>query len=217
MTVKRVVFIRPGETEWNKQGIWQGHVMIPLNDHGRAQSERLAQFIRNIGLDALYSSDLRRAMDTAKIIADKAELSVKYDGRLRERSIGDWQGLKQVNIVAWYPDEYDALCADPYNYVVPHGESRQQVYERVRVCFDEIVATGGETVGIVSHTTAIKALLDALVPGSDPFDMNFRNMSVTTIQHVGGDEWQITQLDDVTHLEGMPSSSFPEVERKTLA
>ena len=65
MAVKRVVFIRPGETEWNKIGRWQGIVGVPLNGHGRAQAERLAKFVRNINLDALYSSDLRRAKDTA--------------------------------------------------------------------------------------------------------------------------------------------------------
>lgn len=216
MAVKRVVFIRPGETEWNKQGLWQGHVMIPLNEHGRAQSERLAKFIRNIGLDALYSSDLRRAMDTAEIIAEKAGLSVTYDKRLRERHMGEWQGLTINDIIAWYPKEYEALRADRYNFVVPGGESRKQVYERVRACFDEDVASEGTTIGLVSHTTAIKTLLDVLVAGSDPYDMKFRNMSVTTIQHVEGDKWQITQLDDVTHLEGMESAAFPEVVKEEI-
>jgi broad specificity phosphatase PhoE len=212
MAVKRVVFIRPGETEWNKIGRWQGIVGVPLNPQGRAQAEALSKFIRNIGLDALYSSDLRRAKDTAEIIAATANTKIIYDGRLRERSMGEWQGLTLGEIQVWYPEEYTKVQADPEGYQVPAGESRKQVAKRVHAAFQDIIARGGMTIGIISHTTAIRALLAELVPDTDPYNMHFRNMSVTTIAQNEDGSWKISQLDDVTHLEGIPSASFGEVE-----
>lgn len=208
MPVKRVMFIRPGETEWNKNGRWQGQVAVPLNAHGQTQVERLAQFLVPINLDALYSSDLRRAKDTAETIKQKTGVRLTYDQRLRERSMGEWQGLTQNEVVEWYPQEYERVLNDPENYQIPGGEARRQVADRVRAAFDDIVARGGETIGIVSHTTAIRSLLNDLVPASNP-PSTFKNMSVTTIMH-DGENWKIAQFDDVTHLEGMETRMMPD-------
>ena len=93
MTVRRVILIRPGETDWNRDGRWQGWVAAPLNEHGRRQAEALAKFVRNIGMRALYSSDLRRAVETAELLAERLVFEPIYDARLRERNIGAWQGL----------------------------------------------------------------------------------------------------------------------------
>jgi broad specificity phosphatase PhoE len=99
---------------------------------------------------------------------------------------------------------------------MPSGESRQQVAERVQSCFDDIIAHESETIGIISHTTALRTILATLVPDSDAYNLNFRNMSVTTIVQQDDGSWKITQLDDVSHLEGMPSDFFGElIESKT--
>jgi broad specificity phosphatase PhoE len=208
MSVKRVVFIRPGETEWNKIGRWQGTVAVPLNTHGIEQAKRLAKFIRNIGLDVIYSSDVRRAKDTASVLSEYANVPIHYDERLRERHLGLWQGLTMNEMREWYKADYEALMADPLNTPAPDGESRAHVAERVTECFDEILARGGETVGIISHTTAIRVLLSQLIPDINAFGMEFHNISVTTIVSDDEGNWQITQLDDVTHLEGMQSGTF---------
>lgn len=217
MTIKRVILIRPGETEWNKLGRWQGLVQVPLNEHGRAQAQRLATFVRNIGIKAIYSSDLRRAIDTAHIISEHLGFKPHFEQRLRERNMGQWQGLTLNEIINWYPEEYAKLLDDPHNYQIPGGESRRQVAKRVQACFDDVIGRGGDVVGIISHTTAIKTLLAHVVPQQNPYDMAFSNMSVTTIKHEAGDGWRITQLDDVSHLEGMGTFAFPEVEDKQEA
>src|SRR5579871_2666095 len=103
MTVKRIVFIRPGETDWNRLGRWQGWVSIPLNDLGVRQARALATFIRHIGMGALYTSDLKRAAQTADLLAEQLSFQPIPDARLRERSIGFWQGLTQAELQAWYP------------------------------------------------------------------------------------------------------------------
>src|SRR5262245_1330412 len=124
MTVKRIILIRPGETDWNRQGRWQGWVATPLNEHGRRQAQALGRFVRNIGMAALYSSDLRRARETAELLAERLGFVPMYDARLRERNIGAWQGLTPDEMRAWYPDEYDQLLADVDEYRIPGGESR---------------------------------------------------------------------------------------------
>jgi len=215
MALKRMVFIRPGETQWNKLGRWQGIVSIPLSAQGITQAKRLAQFVRNIGLDVIYSSDLRRAKDTAAILSEYTDVKLIYDKRLRERHMGEWQGLTTAEIRDWNRAEYQRLLVDPHGFQIPGGESRQQVTERVCACFEDIIARGGETIGIISHTTAVRALLAELVPDSKAYDMTFRNMSVTTIAQLDDGQWQISQLDDVSHLEGMEADVADELVKAT--
>ncbi|MCA9882348.1 MAG: histidine phosphatase family protein [Anaerolineaceae bacterium] len=206
MVVKRFMFIRPGETEWNRLNRWQGQVEIPLNVHGIEQAKRLAQFIRPLGIQTLYSSSLRRASDTAEILADALNTKPIYDQRLRERHMGEWQGLVLGEIKAWYPDKYKRLRDHPFEYQIEGGESRRQVMTRVQACFDDILARGGsETIGIVSHTTAIMTIVSMLTKNQDAFDLEFSNISVTTVAQESSGDWQITQLNDVSHLEGMPT------------
>jgi 2,3-bisphosphoglycerate-dependent phosphoglycerate mutase len=215
MAINRVVFIRPGETDWNRLGRWQGHVQVPLNSYGKMQAQRLAKFIHPIGISTMYTSDLRRAYQTAEILCEQLGFAPRADARLRERGVGEWQGLTQEEVMEWYPQEYAQLQANREGFQVSGGESRRQVAERVRQCFQDIMARGGgETIGIVSHTTAIRTLLDDLVPHYNANSHSYSNLSVTTIEHQQGDVWKIGLLDDISHLKGMETLSFPELEDK---
>jgi len=214
MTVKRIILIRPGETDWNREGRWQGWVATPLNEHGRRQAQALARFVRNIGMAALYSSDLRRAQETAELLAERLGFTPMYDARLRERNIGTWQGLTPDEMRAWYPDEYEQLLADVDEYRIPGGESRSEVRARMVAMFDDILKQNrGETVGIISHTTAIRALLSELIPGCDPNSVEVNNTSVTTLARTDTSDWQLVATNDVMHLEGLASRSAKEVEQ----
>lgn len=220
VSIKRVLLIRPGETDWNLSGRWQGQVQIPLNQQGREQAKRMSRFIRPLGLDMLYSSDLRRARDTAEILAKELGTHPIFDPRLRERHMGEWQGLTTEEIQAWYPDEYQALQDRPESYQIHGGESWQQVRKRVWSVFEDMLGRGGgqsDTVGIITHTTAIRTLLDTLVPDCQPLDMDFSNVSATTVVQESDNTWTITQLNDVSHLEGMPTRAVKEIEIEALA
>lgn len=215
MTVKRVIFIRPGETEWNRLGRWQGWVAVPLNELGRRQARQLALYIRNIGLGALYTSDLRRAVETANILAEELGFAPVLDSRLRERNIGAWQGLTLDEMCAWYPEEYARLLEDPDKFKVPGGESRRTVLERALQAFNGILAQDkGETVGVLSHTTTIHALLRELVGDQYASEVAVSNSSVTTITRSGAGAWKLVTVDDVLHLEGLETKRYPELENK---
>lgn len=213
MSVERVIFIRPGETDWNRFGRWQGWVAAPLNAHGREQAHALARFVRNIGLSALYTSDLKRAAETAEILGAMLSSKPIADARLRERNIGIWQGLTLNEMREWYPEDYRALRENAMNYQIEAGESRAQVLKRVQAAFNEIVsAANGETVGILSHTTAIKVLLETIVAGYDPYAVDIGNTSVTTIHRDAGGSWRLIADNDLTHLEGLSAQSVVEIE-----
>jgi broad specificity phosphatase PhoE len=214
MTVKRVILIRPGETDWNRMGRWQGWVAAPLSLHGREQAQALANFVRNIGMSALYTSDLKRAIETAECLMEHLGEKPIGDARLRERNIGDWQGMTLDEMRAWYADEYAKLLKDPDSYRVPGGESRNEVRKRMRAAFDEIVSKeNGETIGILSHTTALKTLLEDLLPGYNPQQLSLDNTSVTTIRR-NDSGWELVAADDITHLEGLETKAVPELEDK---
>jgi broad specificity phosphatase PhoE len=215
MTVKRVILIRPGETDWNRQGRWQGWVSVPLNTHGRNQARYLARFIRNVGMTALYASDLKRAVQTAEILVETLGYPPVYDARLRERNIGSWQGLTQDEMRDWYPDEYQKLVENRAGYAVPGGESRNQMKARMIAAFDDYMKEDkGETIGIISHSSAIRSLLSQWIADEQLVGTDVGNTSVTTIARDDENEtWHIVASNDLAHLEGIESQSLGEPDR----
>ena len=88
-----LLLVRHGETDWNAEGRLQGHTDTPLNDYGRRQAGRLADELAGGAFDALYSSDLSRARETAEILGGRLGLPVELDPGLREKNWGSWEGL----------------------------------------------------------------------------------------------------------------------------
>ncbi|MBK8134682.1 MAG: histidine phosphatase family protein [Chloroflexi bacterium] len=214
MTIKRVIFVRPGETDWNFSERWQGWLDVPLNTHGKHQVERLATLMRNISLGVLYSSDLRRAVETAEVIGRYSAIAPKIDARLRERNIGSWQGLRLDEVAVWFPEEFAAYMANRMNFQFPNGESLTQVQIRMKEAFEDILKeNAAETVAIVSHTVSIRVLLAHLIEGYDPITARLGNSSVTTIERTASG-WRIVVPNDVTHLEGLESRIVNEMEDK---
>src|SRR5690348_1398191 len=98
-----LLLARHGETDWNREGRWQGHADVALNDRGREQARELATQLVNEPIDAIVSSDLRRAHETALIIAEVKRLPVATDAGLREIDVGSWSGLTPEEIEQCFP------------------------------------------------------------------------------------------------------------------
>jgi broad specificity phosphatase PhoE len=103
--VTTLLLVRHGETDWNRGGRWQGGSDTRLNELGREQASALAETLDGT-VDAIYSSDLARARETAEILAAKLGLDVHLDERLRERSFGSWEGLTTSEIEERFTDEH---------------------------------------------------------------------------------------------------------------
>ena len=93
-----ILLARHGETDWNRDGRFQGHADPPLNESGRKQAEGLAETLQGERPDAVYASDLRRAYETAEIVGERLGLPVARETALREIDVGTWQGLTQAQI-----------------------------------------------------------------------------------------------------------------------
>src|SRR5438876_6792690 len=103
--VTTLILARHGETDWNRDGRCQGHADPPLNERGREQALELAELLADEPIEAVYSSDLRRAHETARIVADRKGLDVIVDPQLRERDVGHWSGLTAAEIEERFPDQ----------------------------------------------------------------------------------------------------------------
>jgi probable phosphoglycerate mutase len=105
---RRVLLWRHGRTAWNLQRRFQGQSDPPLDEVGRAQAREAAAMLASVEPDAIYSSDLVRATETAAALTALTGLPVRLDRRLRERSLGRWEGLTRDEVAALYGDEYAA-------------------------------------------------------------------------------------------------------------
>jgi broad specificity phosphatase PhoE len=153
--------IRHGVTDWNQAGIAQGWAPIPLNAQGQAQARLLAEAMAAEGqVDALYSSDQRRCMQTAAPLAEAMNLPIVPDERLREYDLGWWQGLSGSEWREYDPDNYARYRADPVNVPFPGGESRTMLTTRVVAALEEFLARhAGAHLVIVTHGGPVRAIL----------------------------------------------------------
>jgi broad specificity phosphatase PhoE len=151
-----LILMRHGETDWNALGWWQGQADPPLNGSGRAQARHLADELRGQGLDALYSSDLRRAMGTAGILAATFGLPVILDRRLREIDLGWAEGMLAAEVQASAPEQFRLWYESPLD-ALPFGhENARALAARTLAAVNDIAAHHvGQRVGVVSHQLPI--------------------------------------------------------------
>jgi broad specificity phosphatase PhoE len=166
VTLRRLVLVRHGQTDYNVAGRMQGHLDSVLTDMGMAQAAHVAPEIARLAPDRLVSSDLRRAVDTADVIGAACGQPVKLDPRLRETHLGEWQGQTVAEIEAAYPGAIATWRSDPA-WAPPGGESRIDVVRRsmpVVEEFDEELAGGPDTtVVVIAHGGLIAGLVSGLL------------------------------------------------------
>lgn len=163
-----LVLIRHGETDWNVEARYQGQADPPLNGRGRQQAHQLANELQEVRLDVLYTSPLRRAAETAKIVATALDLPLYKEPRLMEIHQGDWQTRLRSEIQALYPDLFRRWETEPWQATPPGGEHLKQVQARVEAALDEILTRHpDERVGLVIHRIPI-ALIKMRYQGLEP-------------------------------------------------
>ena len=157
-----LLLVRHGETDWNREGRWQGGSDTSLNELGREQAQALAAELDG-DIDVIYSSDLARARETAEIIAAKVGRDVRLDPRLRERGFGAWEGLTGPEIEERFGDALRLWRAGG-GPGADDAESFEEFSDRVNDFVDEVVRTHpGEQVLVVSHGGSIRAIHAAAV------------------------------------------------------
>lgn len=160
-----ILIARHGQSDWNQEKRWQGHADRPLTERGREQAQALADRLAHIELDAVYSSDLQRARDTAVVVAESQGLELRQLPELREVDVGSWSGLTRAEAEERFPEGF-ARWRDGYPGW-KDGETYEAMTDRVLRAVDEIAAEHeGGRVLVVSHGGPIRAL-KALAAGLD--------------------------------------------------
>ncbi len=151
--------VRHGETDWNVARRIQGQTDIPLNATGRAQALAMAYNAGHHHFQALFSSDLSRARDTAQALADHLDLKLETTAGLRERHYGIFQGITADEGARRYPDAHAHYIQRDLHYDFATGESLQDFAARIRQSLDWIVRHHtGQTIAIVTHAGVLDIL-----------------------------------------------------------
>jgi len=157
--VTEIILCRHGETDWNREGRWQGRTDVALNERGRRQARELADTLRDQPVGAVYSSTLARAYETALEIARARDLRVQRDVRLDEIDQGAWEGQRRDEIVASHPHELERWKEYPIDLRLPGGETLEEVRQRVRAALDDIILLHeGRTICIVAHSVSMAVI-----------------------------------------------------------
>ena len=155
-----LLLARHGETDWNRDGRWQGHTNTELNERGREQARALAAQLDGEPIAAVYASDLARAQQTAELVAAPRGLEVRTDPRLRELHFGGWEGLTTAEIEERYPHEVARWRTDDRAQSFAGGETYEQMGDRVVRALAEIAAAHpSETVLVILHGGPMRGLL----------------------------------------------------------
>lgn len=159
--MKNLYLIRHGETLWNCEFKTQGCKNIKLSTKGILQGQLLANRIETLnGKDLdIYSSDLDRCYDTAKLIGKKVNKEVKVIKELREMNFGLWEGLKIKEIKKQYRDEYNTWRNSPIRASIPKGENLIDVQNRCLRAVNEILKHSKKNIVMISHGVAIKTII----------------------------------------------------------
>ncbi|WP_017654094.1 histidine phosphatase family protein [Fortiea contorta] len=207
----RLLLVRHGETEWNRQTRFQGQIDVPLNDNGRQQAQKAGEFLATVPLDFAVSSSMLRPRETAEIILKHhPTVSLELRDGLREIGHGLWEGKLESEIEQEFPGELQRWRTVPASVQMPEGENLQQVWVRSAAAWQSIVETAINqqlTTGlVVAHDATNKALLCQIL-GLPPENFwNFRqgNGAVSVIDYpLGLDGLPVLQAMNITtHLGG---------------
>ena len=203
------IFIRHGETDWNRQQRFQGQTDVPLNEAGHLQAARLAERLAAERADVLVCSDLLRARQTAEPLADAWAMEAAADAGLREQSFGVLDGLDVPTIKQRHPDLWALWLEQRADFQLPGGESLQQFHRRV------LAATGalaerhaGARIAVVTHG----GVLDMLWRTAKALPLD--GLRACEIPNAGinrlawrGSRWTIERWADAEHLQGLPDQA----------
>ena len=194
----RILLLRHGETDWNLQGRCQGVADIDLNDTGRQQAREIAAALSAEKIHAIYSSDLKRAIQTAEIIGGAHRLEVAVDCDFRELDHGAFEGLTFADIRTSYPDFLERWRSAPADLVVPGGERLVDVEKRAWKGIERVVQghPANATVVVVSHNFPILTVL-CRITGTPLNDYRAFRVAPCELHSISYDSkagWSILQL-----------------------
>jgi 2,3-bisphosphoglycerate-dependent phosphoglycerate mutase len=197
-----LILLRHGETEWNSVGRLQGHLDSALSPEGLRQADLLAARLSAMSFHALYSSDLGRALETARRIATRTGHSILQDSRLRERGLGMLEGLTRDEASQRHPEVFAEYTAGGPDFVVPGGESTSQRLRHALECLEELGARhAGERIVVVTHGGVLSSLFRHClgIPSGTPRAFSVLNACWNQFDYHEG-KFRLVTWGDINHL-----------------
>ena len=201
-----LIFIRHGETDWNRQQRFQGQIDVPLNATGHEQARRLAQALAGERFDTLLSSDLLRARETAAPLQTVSARVLTPLAGLREQSFGVLEGLDVPAIQRQHPALWAQWLRHDADEALPGGESTRQFHARVIAAVRELAkAQEGRTLVLVTHGGVLDMLWRTVhgLPLHGPRECAIPNTGINRLRWRGG-TLDIVRWAEDAHLQGLP-------------
>ena len=202
----RLLLVRHGESFGNMQRRFLGHTDMGLSERGRVQAERTADFLRGVHLDAIYSSDLSRAYETALPIAAAHNMGIIKDRELRELYVGSWEGFLVVELEEWFGNYFNEEWKHQFGTFrgAPGGESVQALRDRICSALLRIAKENeGKTVAVVFHAAALRAgfaHIAGIAPERVCQDLPFPNNASISVVYYDGERLVAGEYSHDGHL-----------------
>lgn len=198
----KLILIRHGQTEWNTTGKFQGWTDVFLSETGKKQIKKLAENFPVDHIDLLYSSDLKRAVDTAKTFSDYFGCKIQLEPAFREVCFGDWEGLTYREINEEWSHECSMFYTSPDCLKIPNGETFSEVQERAFGKIENIVSMHNDkTIVVISHGAVIRTVIAKILHMPLNFLWSIRqdNASFNTIIYADG-HFVLQDMNNTSHL-----------------
>jgi broad specificity phosphatase PhoE len=184
----QLILVRHGETSWNVEEVFRGRARIDLDEAGLRQAELVAGYLRQMHIEAVYSSPLERAVHTAEAIAVKHRLLVHSSEALNDLDFGDWEGKSIAVVREAFPEQYMLWISHPERARLPGGETLGDATRRAMTAVHQAIADHQGNVVMVSHRVVIKTLTLALMGLDESKFWNVRvdPCSITAFEHSEG-------------------------------
>jgi len=196
-----LILARHGETAWNVKRVFRGREDVDLDEAGIRQAELLGKYLSSWHLEAIYSSPLRRALDTANMVARYQKVAVAIAEGLTDFDYGEWQSLPEQEVKRLYPALLNKWHSNPDKVRIPGGESLEDVRRRAVGVVDGILVKHQGNVLLVSHRVVIKVLACHLLGLDNSHFWNIRQdvCGITIFDYVDG-RFVLTRHNDTSHL-----------------
>jgi broad specificity phosphatase PhoE len=198
----KLILARHGETVWNVEKIYRGRTDVNLDEVGIRQAELLGKYLNNWELEAIYSSPLKRALDTANIIACYQKISVHVAEGLIDFDYGEWQSLPEQEAKRLYPSLHNEWHNNPHKVKMPGGESLEAVRGRAIEVVHDVLSKYQGGVVLVSHRVVNKVLICSLLGLDNSYFWNIKQDvgGITVFDYVDG-RFVLTRHNDTSHLK----------------
>jgi len=206
-----IIIARHGQTEWNVGEVFRGRIDIELDKTGEKQAELLAEYLSGSKIVAIYSSPLKRALETAETIASYHQLEVRIAPGLIDFNYGEWQGLPHQEVKDRYQELYAEWITNPHQTKMPDGESLEDVRKRVLGVVDEVTAKYAGTVILVSHRVVNKVLICALLGLDNSHFWNIKQdtCGMTTFAYEN-ERFILTEHNNTSYLEPLQKARLSD-------